>query len=49
MVQAADMRNGSYLPSLRRLDFAWHRGIAVQRQMSTAVVIVIEVRRKDAF
>ncbi len=47
MVQSTDLRDGDDVIARRRFDFARRRGIALQRQMRPAVVIVVEVRRED--
>lgn len=48
MVQPADVRDGANLAERRRLDLARQGGVAVERQMRAAVVVVVEIRDQDA-
>ncbi len=48
MVQAADLRDASHRPAIRWFDGSWKRRIALERQVRSAVVIVVEVSGEDA-
>jgi hypothetical protein len=48
IVQAANVGDGDDAAALRRLDFARDGRVAVECQMRAAMVVIGEVRRKDA-
>jgi len=48
MMQAADLRDGDYLPNPARRDRARVRTILVEREMSATALVVGDVRGQDA-
>ena len=46
-MQAADLPNGDYLVLQRQFHLAWRWRVAVQRKMTSGIVIVVEVRGQD--
>ncbi len=48
MVQPANLRGRNDLAFGRRLNATWDRRVAIQRKMTSGIVIVVEVLGQDA-
>lgn len=48
IVQSANLRERDHLPVFRLIRCPWFRAVLVQRQMSAATMVVVEMRFKDS-